>query len=117
MKSSYCFSKDLRLLTASDYQYVFNQASRSSDKFFTIIARENGLEKSRLGLAISKKAIKLAVQRNRIKRLVREYFRLNHNTPLPIDYVVMAKKGIDRKTNDTIKKSLHLNFSRLIKKF
>jgi len=117
MKSTFSFSKGQRLISATDYQYVFKKATRSSDKFLTIIARPSQANRNRLGLAISKKAIKLAVQRNRIKRLTREYFRLNHNSSKNIDFVVMAKKGADETSNQKIIESLHRNFSRLFNKF
>jgi ribonuclease P protein component len=48
---------------------------------------------ARLGLAVSRKVSKSAVQRNRIKRLVRESFR-KHRAHLPaLDIVVMARPG------------------------
>jgi len=48
---------------------------------------------ARLGLAVSRKVSRSAVQRNRIKRLVRESFR-KHSPDLPaLDIVVMARPG------------------------
>ena len=71
------FSKTYRLNTAVDYSNVFNNANRSSDKFFTVLAKKNTLDVARWGLAIAKKSVKKAVQRNRIKRVVRELVRLS----------------------------------------
>lgn len=116
---NYDFPKNSRLLTASDYQHVFKKAIKSSDKYFTIIARKGRGDKNRLGLAISKKAVKHAVQRNRIKRVVREYFRLKQQPSKPnvnLDYVVMVRKGIERVPNELIFEALDRNFSRIFQK-
>lgn len=60
--------------------------------FFVLLARPNGLSFPRLGLAVSKKNIKTAVQRNRIKRLIRETFRQRKTTLGGCDYVVLARQ-------------------------
>jgi len=116
MGSPVCFPKDKRLITASDYQFVFKKAIRSSDKYFTILARNSKTERGRLGLAISKKAVKLAVQRNRIKRLIREYFRLNNEIIPCCDFVIMAKNGADKMSNQILLGSLSRHFSHITKK-
>lgn len=54
--------------------------------------RVNELGHARLGLAISKRVSKRAVERNRIKRLLRESFRrVRHQLP-PVDLMVMARQ-------------------------
>jgi len=85
------------LLTSGDYSSVFQAVDlRVSSKHFLILARSNTLSKPRLGIIVAKKHVKLAVQRNRVKRLLRESFR-HRQTSLPhMDIVVLAKKGIDR---------------------
>ena len=52
----------------------------------------NGLDHARLGLAISKRVSKRAVERNRIKRLVRESFRRIRRQLPAIDVMVMARE-------------------------
>lgn len=67
-----------------------SHARRSSDEYFTVLARTNDLDHARLGLAISRKAARRAVDRNRLKRIAREAFR-HRPTESPVDIVVFAK--------------------------
>lgn len=113
--SGFSFPEDVRLLKPAEFSRVFKQPIRSSDRLFTILAVYNELESARLGLAISKKHAKRAVDRNRIKRLVRESFRLTrHNLPA-IDLVVMAKPHTKHAENQQILQSLQAHWSRLQK--
>ncbi len=114
LKSS-CSFKKYRIVKPAQYKFLFNKPKRVINNHFIIIAKKNKENYSRLGLVISKKSIKLSVQRNRIKRLVKEYFRTeitcgNH----AIDFVVIAKKDINIKSNKQLLISLNRNFRKLI---
>jgi len=110
-KVTYEFNRESRLLTPGHFQSVFKKPIRFGSSHFTILITPSNLpndssKSNRLGLAIAKKRVKLAVQRNRIKRIIRESFRLNqHNLP-PIDMVVMVKSGIDKLDNQEINQQL-----------
>ena len=65
------FGKHNRLLNAAAFGRVFEKATRSRDKWFTVLCRENEDGPARLGLAISKKHCRKATARNKIKRIVR----------------------------------------------
>jgi ribonuclease P protein component len=81
-----------RLRRQEDFQHVLRNGSRRQTKNFTIILRPNALEFSRLGVTVSKK-VGNAVKRNRVKRCLREFFRLNkHKLPSSHDLVITAKK-------------------------
>jgi ribonuclease P protein component len=110
------FPKAARLLARADFQRVFDDAVRSSDTFFTILGRVNDQGIARLGLAIAKKSLPLAVQRNRIKRLVRESFRNQQQLLSGLDIVVMARKGLQDKTNSELLDSLNRHWSKLVRK-
>ena len=109
------FTKRARLLKPADYSRVFKKAIRSSDRLLTILASSNDLGHPRLGLVISRKNAKRAVDRNRIKRVIRESFRL-HQIELPsADFVVMARPDTKLADNQAIFKSLEHHWNRLIK--
>lgn len=85
------FSKARRLVKKSDYDHVFSQAKKLVTPDFVVLYRNNFLNEARLGLAISKKVIAKAHDRNRIKRVIRETFRIRD---LPaVDIVVLARHG------------------------
>lgn len=110
------FNRKLRLLSPSDYKFVFDKPARSADKLLTILARVNTQQQARLGLAIAKKSVKTAVHRNRIKRIIREYFRLNQEKIAWADYVVLVRHGIDKMDNSIIEQSIAKQFNYLRKK-
>lgn len=97
------FPKQDRLLNAADYKAVFSAAEyKVSCRFFLILANKNNCKHSRLGLVIAKKNVAKAVQRNRVKRIVREFFR-QHREQLPgLDLVVLARKDIDTLQNSQL---------------
>ncbi len=96
------FSRELRLLTPSQFKYVFQDPLRASSPEITILARQNDLEHPRLGLTVAKKHLKRAHDRNRIKRVCRESFRtLQHQLPA-YDFIIVAKAGIGKLDNRTL---------------
>ncbi len=73
------------------------------------------LDHARLGLAISKKKIRTAAARNRIKRLVRESFRLRCRNLSSIDIVVLAASDAQLAPSQTLTSSLTLYFEKRAK--
>lgn len=98
------FPKTTRLLNAADYKAVFSNAQfKVSCRQFLVLAIPNSSSKSRLGLVIAKKHVALAVQRNRIKRQIREAFRQNSVLLEELDLVVLARKDADKLNNKELK--------------
>jgi ribonuclease P protein component len=106
------FSPEQRLHTAKEFGRVFADPARSSDRFFTMLGRPNARPSARLGLTISRRAAKRAVDRNKLKRLAREAFRMQQSLPC-WDFVVMAKTGADRSERRLLRESLDRHFARL----
>ncbi|WP_439651359.1 ribonuclease P protein component [Photobacterium atrarenae] len=111
--SKHAFSRELRLLTPEHYKNVFQQAHRAGSPHLTILARPNGLDHPRLGLAVPKKQIKTAVGRNKFKRLVRESFRCKQADLPACDFVVIAKKSAQELSNEELYKLLDKLWHRL----
>lgn len=92
--SLYSFPRTLRLNTPDSYRNVFAKPSKFYIKGLTVLYRKNDLAHGRLGLAISKKYAKHAVVRNRLRRLIRESFRLHAHLLNGYDIVVLANRKI-----------------------
>lgn len=100
MTNSSCqFTRLQRLLKSSDFKYVFDQPCKSTDLYFTVLAKVNHQTYARLGLVITRKRMKLAVVRNRVKRLIRESFRHHQDELAGIDCVVLAREDTHRVKN------------------
>lgn len=117
-----CFGNNRRLKTPSQFATVYQgNQTRAKGQYFTVLAfshfcavakpnagdtiREQ-LPVSRLGAVVSKKVAKSAVRRNRVKRLIRESFRLRHQ-PQGIDFIVIAKPGAAGADNTQLTKELN----------
>lgn len=87
------FDKTRRLLQKKDYDAVFQKAEKIVTAELIVLYRPNTIGYPRLGLAIAKKAVAKAHDRNRIKRLLRETFRTNGQLP-SVDIVVLARGGV-----------------------
>ncbi len=104
---SFCLPKKNKLLNQKEFSWVFESADyKASHKYCLILARDSQIDKPRLGLVIAKKHIKLAVQRNRIKRIIRESFRHNQHQLPSIDAIVLSRNGLADLDNPTIHKML-----------
>ena len=110
--SGLAFTRRQRLLKGSEFNRVFAKPRRSTDRYFAVLVRENNHAHARLGLAVAKKRIRLAVGRNRIKRLVRESFRQHADMLGTVDVIVLSR--FDGKAdNGSVLRSLDSHWKRL----
>ena len=97
------FPKTRRLLVAEDFDRAFKQAKwRASNKSMLLLGAANDLGHDRIGFVIARKNVRSAVQRNRIKRVIREIFRHHSGLSHSSDIVVIARKGLDQLDNQEI---------------
>ena len=89
--------RESRLRRPGDFAALRTSSGRASGRCFHMRYRSNELGHARLGLAISKRVSKRAVERNRIKRLLRESFRrIRHQLPA-IDMIALGGAGVSRR--------------------
>ncbi len=98
----FSFPRELRLVTPAQFDNVFKKPAKASSPNLTILARTNDLSHARLGIIVSKKTIKQAVGRNRFKRIIRNFFRINQHTLPAIDLVVLGKGNVASLSNEEL---------------
>ena len=92
--SQFSFGKHERIKKRKDFLKVYEDGVRVNSKNFIVILSRNQAGDKRLGITVTKK-VGNAVKRNRIKRLLREFFRLNKEAlPDSFDIVIIVKKGV-----------------------
>ena len=103
----------MRLLTAGDYARVFKRAEKSSGKALTVLARRSDRQWPRLGLAIPRKQIRKSVERNRVKRLVRESFRRHQELLRGLDVVVIGRSDLAHKSSESLYRCLEKHWQQI----
>lgn len=108
------FPRQCRLLTAGDYRRVFDSAVfKVHGKGLMALATPNDVGHPRLGLVFSKKNVRRAVDRNRLKRLARESVRHSQHRLPAVDIVLLARRGVNEVDNDTVHRQLFGMWRRL----
>jgi ribonuclease P protein component len=95
----------LKLTNKSEFNKVFEKPRRVSENLLIILYIDNDSGRARLGMAISKKIIAKATQRNKIKRIIRESFRLTVNLP-SVDLIILPTKAVASASNHEVRNTL-----------
>jgi ribonuclease P protein component len=114
-QTNYRFEKNKRLLNRHEFSRVFRKAKKLSGGSFTILVARNNLGHPRLGMAISRKAAKRAVDRNRVKRIIRETFRQRQAKIGGWDIVVLGRPGIGQIEKSQLRELMNKQWSYLTK--
>lgn len=108
-QSDLSFPRAARLLERRAYDAVFRDNRRFADRYWSVLVHRRDADPegpARLGLAIAKKRARRAVERNRLKRLVRESFRLHRAALAGRDLVVMNRDDAVAADAATLRRSL-----------
>jgi ribonuclease P protein component len=105
-KSSHGLPPARRLRHAAEFKRLYAHGRRIACDGFTAVIYPNDTGSARLGLSVAARLLKLAVQRNRMRRLVRESFR-HHQQGLPaVDIVVGLRNAARDADNAQLRRSL-----------
>jgi ribonuclease P protein component len=108
------FPRSFRLKSSKDFQRIYQHPKKFRGRFFTLLVRENTLDYPRLGVVITKKNVKLAVTRNRIKRMIKESFRRRIRDLKNIDIVIIVQREAPLITKDQLQTELEKQWQKLI---
>jgi ribonuclease P protein component len=96
------FSKKKRLASNKQFEAVLARKVRVANGLLVLYAAENDCGYPRLGISVGK-SCGGAVQRNRLKRLLREAFRQSQDCIAPcFDYLLMISPQLSKKLNKSI---------------
>jgi ribonuclease P protein component len=102
----FCLTKADRILKRSDYTALSKSGQRIQNEHFIAYFSAPQQGRSRIGVTVTKK-VGRAVKRNRIKRLVREFFRLNrHHLSGKWDINIIAKRQAADLSSEEVYRSL-----------
>ena len=92
-----------------DFQLLYKEGKSRANRYLVLYVKENGLEKNRLGVSVSKK-VGNSIVRHRIARLIRESYRLHEDMfNSGLDMVVIARVSAkDRGMREIESALLHL---------
>jgi len=111
--------RKFRLRKRKDFENVFSKGRKIdiSELGISIIYAENNLGYPRFAVVVPKKSVKLAVRRNRIKRIIREAIRhLIKKEKIPNwDMVIIARKDISKMKSYEVEDNLSFRFSNIKK--
>jgi ribonuclease P protein component len=100
------FGANLRLRSKLQFDAIYASGRRIDDRFFGLRIKPNEVGHARIGLAVAVKMAGNAVARNRLRRLVRESFRLSQHALPAVDIVVAAKFPAREAPATTLRASL-----------
>jgi len=106
------FPPSARVLSSAEFERIFKHGKRTASPLLALHVLTQDEGEARLGLVVSRKVDKRAVGRNRIKRVVREYFRHLRAQLPPGGYVLLARAAAKQADNAQLRQTLERLFAR-----
>lgn len=101
------------LKKTDEFSSVFSFRKRFSSSFFVVHYKPSPLQQTRVGFVVAKKVAKLAVDRNYMRRVLREFCRHELTDKLAADTIIQVQKKFKNKDFFQIKQELNSIFKRI----
>ncbi|HYA38978.1 MAG TPA: ribonuclease P protein component [Candidatus Methylomirabilis sp.] len=105
-RARYGLPKSRRLLKPTQFETTLKSNRPWRDVLFRVYATPNSYSYGRLGIVISRRVSPRAVERNRVKRCIRESFRHDQANLAGLDIVVVANPGAAGASVECLRTSL-----------
>jgi len=110
------FSRAQRLVHKPQFDLVYQTGRKIGDQYFLVLAKPNDLSQARLGLSVSARSVGNAVNRNRIKRIIRDSFRINSPRLPAVDIVINSRPSARDASNAELRNSLLVHWINVVKR-
>ena len=108
---------ELKLLKTDEFSSVFSFRKRIVAPTLVLHYQPNQLGFPRMGLVVSKKVARLSVNRNYMRRVLRELFRTNKSNFNSIDFIIRPQKSFCAKNYNEIVQEFDMLVGKLNKKY
>lgn len=108
------FQRSQRLRRPAEFQAAYRQGRRFGNELLTATVRPNDQPSARLGLSIAARTVGDAVNRNRLRRQIRESFRLQQQHLPPVDIVIGARDAARGAAAPALRESLQVLWKQII---
>lgn len=110
---TFAFANENRITKSQTFRDLSQSPQKWVSPYFVVLCRPSQTQSARIGITVSRKCSKKAVERNRIKRLIRESFRLNKAKIPLFDMVVIARVQAATADNQVLLKDLETVWGKL----
>lgn len=108
------FPRQARLLLPREFDAVFKSGRRERGRFFICVVAASGGVEARIGFAVGKKHLPAAHDRNLVKRMARESFRVRRGSMPAVDLVLSPRSEVVRGDRKSLRLDLDALFDRVI---
>ncbi|HBI17376.1 MAG: Ribonuclease P protein component [Candidatus Moranbacteria bacterium GW2011_GWF2_34_56] len=108
------FSKKYKIAQKKEFDLIYKKSTVFHSDYLTVFILPNNLDYSRFSIVVPKAVSSKAVERNKIKRRLRNIF-INLNIPLnsPVDALVKTMPGIEKVQTNVLKEKLETLFTKI----
>jgi ribonuclease P protein component len=103
---TFTLGPERRLRRAAEFRQLYASGRRLGSELFTAVVRPNQLATARLGMSVAARSVRRAVDRNRVRRVIRESFRARALALPSVDIVVGARSAAQAASNARLRESL-----------